>query len=787
MKWRTWNWIAAGLALAVLSPWAQAQTVLHGRISYDAGSSMVKGVEDEAWSHAAVNTLILPGDTLWADEGGSTEVEFSGGSFLRLADGSKMEVASLSPTVQVRAWEGAFYAQRIARSTGDLVVEMPAGTVTVEPDSSVRFDVVRDGGSTISVRWGRATLVGRAGGTATLGEGQRVWIDPGMLPSTPAPYDRTREDAFDTWNRERSKFLAVGPESVPTSVGITEPVLGTTDLAQYGEWVYVDSRPYWRPTVVVDFVPYRYGYWSTVPRVGNVWVGNYPFCYTTSHYGRWAHNDRYGWIWSYDRAWSPAWCATLRYNDYYVWAPVDYYCRPVVYGTVGLFNVGGVSFSIASTSCVPVSYFGHGWNYVRPIYPSLCNDIVARPYQVNIWNININSSRRPVPVPYNRHFDTVRNYNPPRAIRGPDAFPNRNVQVSSRATALESDRGRSHFTVDGARAGSRERTRVYAGDASTRLRDVRLSESKPDFARATRTSPISASRESEIARERMSNRAEAGTRGETIRGRGDASHDAPRGDSSRATRTPGSTRGSESRSVPDSPRGNVARTAPDNRIMDRGPRGNTDRETPTVPPRRTETRTAPEGRSNPSADNRSERSPRVTGVPDRSDARTTVPRTVEPRSTNRTVETPSRTPSRAAVPERNNYIRTQPSYERTPQSPDQGVQRRSYPSTVAPRESRSIPQAEAPRYVAPRVERQAPAPSAPREIAPRYSAPQVDRSPVSRPQAAPRIAAPPAESRRSAPSYSAPSRGSSGGGRSIGAPRVEAPSGGRGSVSRSQR
>jgi hypothetical protein len=637
-----------------------------------------------------------------------------------------------------------------------------------------------------------------------------------MLPSTPAPFDRTRDDAFDTWNRERSKFLAVGPEDVPAAVGITEPVLGTTDLARYGEWVYVDSRPYWRPTVVVDYVPYRYGYWSTVPAVGNVWVGNYPFCYTTSHYGRWAHNDRYGWIWSYDRVWSPAWCATIRYNDYYVWAPVDYYSRPVIYGSVGRFNVGGVYFSIGSTTCVPVNYFGHGWNYVRPIYPSLCHDIEARPYQVNIWNININTNRRHVAVPYNRNFDTVRNYNPPRAIRGPSSFQNRDVQVSSRATALESSRGRAQFVTDGGRRNSSERTRVYTGESSSRQRDVRLSESRPEFARATRTAPVSASREVEASRQRIGLR-EDNTRDETIRGRGEARGTDPRGGEGRTTNPRGGeTRGTDPRGgegrgtddrggegrvtrTPSDRQGGTARTdTGESRVVERGPRGSAQTETPGVPPRREVTRTTPTDRGGDTPGRATTRTPRESGGTDRGNVRNSEPRTVEPRSAAGPAQTPDRTPSRTTVPERSNSVRNQPVYERTPATPSQSVQRRTYPSASEPRAQRSAPQEYAPRNVAPRAERQEPVQRAPREVAPRVEAPRnveprsfAPRNVEPR-QAQPRMEAPRAQSQRSAPSYSAPSRGGSDPGRGAGGvrgggARQEPSPGSRGTVSRSQR
>ena len=74
---------------------AAGEHVMHARVSFDEGGGLVKGLEDSDWSHATVNTLVLPGDTLWVDMGGTLELEMAGGSILRMADGSKCEVTSL--------------------------------------------------------------------------------------------------------------------------------------------------------------------------------------------------------------------------------------------------------------------------------------------------------------------------------------------------------------------------------------------------------------------------------------------------------------------------------------------------------------------------------------------------------------------------------------------------------------------------------------------------------------------------------------------------------------------
>jgi hypothetical protein len=292
------------LALAALgmAGLAQAQEYsLHGRVSHDEGAMLIRGGNGSDWAHATNNGLVLSGDTLWIDEAGVGEVEFPGGNFLRLADRSKIDVSSVDP-ISLRAWTGAFYVQRLARSQGVLVVETPAATIGVRPDTSVRIDVNSGGLTTVSVRWGEAEVRGPVGGAVIVTGGRRSYIEAGLLPSEPVSFDRAVEDSFDSWSRNRSDYLANGVTAVPAEVQVAPTTIGVSDLNNYGEWVYIDRRPYWRPTVIVDYVPYRLGYWNYVPSYGHVWCGTAPFSYVTSHYGRWTHHATYGWCWGGDGA-----------------------------------------------------------------------------------------------------------------------------------------------------------------------------------------------------------------------------------------------------------------------------------------------------------------------------------------------------------------------------------------------------------------------------------------------------------------------------------------------------
>ena len=125
-------------ALVAVSGMALADTeyLEHGRISFDTGGLLVKGAQDTEWAAAAVNALIVPGDTLWVDEEGTAELEMAGANFLRFADRSKAEIVAMPPDMFIRGWVGSFYVHRFARSEGTYIFAAPAATV----------DIARDGG-----------------------------------------------------------------------------------------------------------------------------------------------------------------------------------------------------------------------------------------------------------------------------------------------------------------------------------------------------------------------------------------------------------------------------------------------------------------------------------------------------------------------------------------------------------------------------------------------------------------------------------------------------------------
>lgn len=429
----------------------------HARVSYETGGGMVKGKDDADWSYVSVNTLILPGDNLWIDKEGTLELEMYGATYFRMADGSKAEVVSAPPDGRMRAWTGVFYAQRSARSQGEFLVESPVCAVKVDADSQVRLDVISNGATTVTVRWGRALVAVEGGQPVALQTGERSFVDPGYLPSPPQKFDRSEEDAFDSWNRERVRLLAIGTDAIPRAIRIENPPVGIADLSPYGEWVSIDSDYCWRPTAVADFIPYRNGHWSFVPGCGYVWVDDYPFCYVTSHYGRWRHHDRYGWVWSYRDGWGPAWVATVHYGSNFVWCPLDPFDRPVSFGAE-FFTVGGLRFGVSMSTYCAAGDLLAGPCRVRPCTPLIVRNVP--PAEINIWNIRVNNfgPGRGGPsgsgfhsrgiVPYTDSTLQVRDFSPQRVIRGWESRDhNGHESARVRALGLESREGRTEFAT----------------------------------------------------------------------------------------------------------------------------------------------------------------------------------------------------------------------------------------------------------------------------------------------------------------------------------------------------
>jgi len=94
-------------------------------------------------------------------------------------------------------------------------------------------------------------------------------------------------------------------------------------LSPHGEWVYFGHNVHaWRPAHVFHgWQPYTVGRWVWTIE-GWYWESDEPWGWATYHYGRWAHDDYYGWVWIPDLEWGPAWVEWRSGPSCVGWAPL---------------------------------------------------------------------------------------------------------------------------------------------------------------------------------------------------------------------------------------------------------------------------------------------------------------------------------------------------------------------------------------------------------------------------------------------------------------------------------
>ena len=102
-------------------------------------------------------------------------------------------------------------------------------------------------------------------------------------------------DDLDLWAEDRDQR----EDSARSARYVSRSVVGYEELDGYGDWVVDDYYgPLWTPRItVVDWAPYRFGYWTWIGPWGWTWIDNEPWGFAPCHYGRWVH-ARHGWAWA---------------------------------------------------------------------------------------------------------------------------------------------------------------------------------------------------------------------------------------------------------------------------------------------------------------------------------------------------------------------------------------------------------------------------------------------------------------------------------------------------------
>lgn len=295
-------------------------------ISYDEGGTVIRSGEDGKQLDAARNVPVYPADEITTGRRGRTEVHLSDGNILGLDRATTIRLRSIldsyegdanETVVELRYGKVAVQRTDIGADHIRLDTDNASYVASYEAIYSVETDTrgrdrvtVFDGN--VEVRTPQRTSRLRAGETASVDDR--------------GPFDligdqRYAADDFERWFLKRAeRFTNYTSRYMDRRLSYWND-----DLDDYGRWVFVSGIGYsWRPTVAVGWRPYYNGYWSR--RHGCLtWVSYDPWGWGTYHYGRWAYDPGYGWIWVPGYGYSPAWVYWLHGPSYVGWAPAGWW------------------------------------------------------------------------------------------------------------------------------------------------------------------------------------------------------------------------------------------------------------------------------------------------------------------------------------------------------------------------------------------------------------------------------------------------------------------------------
>jgi len=281
------------------------------RISLMNGEVSVRRGDSGDWVAGVINAPLLTDDRISTGPNSRAEIQFDSSNILRIGGNAEVRLADL---------EYNRYQMELAKGTATFrVLRAIGGNVEVDtPSVSVRPSKI--GVYRIAVNEnGETEVMSRAGDLEVFTPRGSQWISAGqMMVARGTAADPEFQivgarpvDEWDRWNEERDQHFMQSPSYQYVDPG-NSGVYGTEDLDSYGTWSDVPNYGYvWRPTVGVDWAPYRSGRWVWEDWYGWTWVSYDPWGWAPYHYGRWFFDAGFGWCWypgarGFHNFWSPA-------------------------------------------------------------------------------------------------------------------------------------------------------------------------------------------------------------------------------------------------------------------------------------------------------------------------------------------------------------------------------------------------------------------------------------------------------------------------------------------------
>jgi len=373
--------LALGL-LAVAVP-AAAATGSYGYVRVVEGSATVMQAGTTERSSAEINQPVLAGDRLWVPDRSHLEIVLADRNVLRVDGGSELVLERLAGSPDrddratvLRLLEGNVQLVVFQDSLGDELprVETPNATIYPRDYGVYRITADREGWSQLVVRRGSAEVRTDRGAESVRADEEAV-IDGSRAEVREA----SGVDPLERWARRLDDESA--SETADLRYVDDNLRYQASSLNRYGDWVYADGSPYWRPRVAAGWRPYWQGRWVYTP-VGLTWVSSEPWGWVPYHYGSWDYLPAYGWVWQPGYVWSPAWVYWYWGPSYVGWCPTGYYTR--FYGPRFGFNFG-FRFGVYGWAGGDFGLFHH-WSFVHHSYFAGYRDGYRQGYRDGFWD-----------------------------------------------------------------------------------------------------------------------------------------------------------------------------------------------------------------------------------------------------------------------------------------------------------------------------------------------------------------------------------------------------------------
>jgi hypothetical protein len=260
--------------------------LIEGEVGYQRGDD-----SQAQWSAAVINTPLMPGDSLYANDRGRAEIQLGDRNFLRVGkQGYIGLLKSDDRTFQFKVASGTA-TLRLRRLDRNYEIDTPNFAFSVQRPGEYRVDVNANGDAEITLYKGRGVASMAERGEEELAAPARLNVANGSAEFTISK--RLERDDWDEWNRRRDGLdYDTRPRYVPPGV------YGYESMSGYGRWVQSEAYgPVWIPAMGADWQPYRLGRWVWVDPFGWTWVSYEAWGWAPYHYGRWASIEGVGWAW----------------------------------------------------------------------------------------------------------------------------------------------------------------------------------------------------------------------------------------------------------------------------------------------------------------------------------------------------------------------------------------------------------------------------------------------------------------------------------------------------------